>query len=678
MPYTDDEEIHALLNFNPPSIKASPVTTESDAPALSFYDKHLSPNLALKRVERLPTLLRDMTKALGACMDIIDAQAITIPPISRGDRFRTIRQRKVVRVDDEATDAPSIAKLYLATTGENCQTVASTLVLTPHCSSWLPTIFFERVDVDVEDNPTDQTFSLEEYSLGLPGNSKGLSLHPKIKECLSQSNLELLQRLFKRDRRLSTWEFLPYTSQAIDVIQNLCGRRGATEFNMRVPQPVGEFQSPDVAMPSDAEVTPWYPQKSTRNLRPRKTPSLPKTTDPPPVKFRFASPPSKNLSTIVNDVLQHAWVTACRRDSTFIVFQCGNFERIGVRNRAAQTLYLSDLIDVPNVTDPGSYTELHLNLYVLILRDALQRAAYLGPRDDVPPLPRKRRREGSEVLAREQQRSKLRSYVNHSGDEVVADVATSEFCGDIRSRHLLLVSLQYGVYSSLNPTTFFRPGHRPNISGSRRRVAYTATEYIHIRLTSLITRGGTGTVHEGRLEAHCKDGLVTRDIVAKLAFGSDQKQRMLHEATIYEHLTKSRVSCIPTCYGIFEEPHDDGPSVLVTSHEGYWLQHWNREYPDIGVPKIWRSKFLQAMKGIHDAGVCHRDIRPENLVVNASGDVCIIDFDRADLTSSIGARKREYEHLQDLLEGNYTPPGYFPSRSTASPGSELAPGPKSE
>lgn len=188
---------------------------------------------------------------------------------------------------------------------------------------------------------------------------------------------------------------------------------------------------------------------------------------------------------------------------------------------------------------------------------------------------------------------------------------------------------------------------------------------------------------------------MTRDIVAKLAFGSDQKQRMLHEATIYEHLTKSRVSCIPTCYGIFEEPHDDGPSVLVTSHEGYWLQHWNREYPDIGVPKIWRyevsfklllktnrstdrSKFLQAMKGIHDAGVCHRDIRPENLVVNASGDVCIIDFDRADLTSSIGARKREYEHLQDLLEGNYTPPGYFPSWSTASPGSELAPGPKSE
>ncbi|KAL4260276.1 Protein kinase domain-containing protein [Pleurotus pulmonarius] len=645
MPYTDDEEIHALLHYNPPSIKASPVTTDGDAPALSFYDKHLSPNLALKRVVHLPTLLQDMTKALDACMDIIEAQAITLPPVG--------------------CNALSIARLYETTTGENCQTVASTLVLTPHCSLWLPAVFFGRVDTDVEDNPTDQSFSLEEYSLCLPSSSEGLILHPQIKECLSASNLELLQHLFKRDRRLSTWEFLPYTSQAIDVIQNLCSgksrKQTARRFEMRVPQSIkikaGTFQSPDVAIPLDVEVTPWHPQDLTRNLRPRRTSSLTNPADCPSVKFCFASPRSKSLSTVVNDVLQHAWVTACRRDSTFIVFQCGNYERIGVRHRATQTLYLSDVIDVPNITDPGSYTELHLNLYVLILRDALQRAAYLRPKDDVPPLPRKRRREEGEVLAGTRQGRKLRSYGKHSVDKPVANSATSKSYDDIRSRNLLLVSLQYGVYSSPKPAAFFRPGHHPIVSESGR-VVYTASEYIHIRLTSLITRGGTGTVHEGKLETYCKDGL-----------------RMMHEATIYEHLTKSGVSCIPTCYGIFEEPHDDGPSVLVTSHEGYWLQHWNRGSTDIAVPKNWRNKFLQAMKGIHDANVCHRDIRPENLVVNASGDVCIIDFDRADLTSSIGARKREYEHLRNLLEGDYTPPGSFPSFGTASPGSGCSPPP---
>ncbi|KAF4604590.1 hypothetical protein EYR40_003364 [Pleurotus pulmonarius] len=597
MPYTDDEEIHALLHYNPPSIKASPVTTDGDAPALSFYDKHLSPNLALKRVVHLPTLLQDMTKALDACMDIIEAQAITLPPVGCSERFRTIGMRKVVRVNEEATDALSIARLYETTTGENCQTVASTLVLTPHCSLWLPAVFFGRVDTDVEDNPTDQSFSLEEYSLCLPSSSEGLILHPQIKECLSASNLELLQHLFKRDRRLSTWEFLPYTSQAIDVIQNLCSgksrKQTARRFEMRVPQSIkikaGTFQSPDVAIPLDVEVTPWHPQDLTRNLRPRRTSSLTNPADCPSVKFCFASPRSKSLSTVVNDVLQHAWVTACRRDSTFIVFQCGNYERIGVRHRATQTLYLSDVIDVPNITDPGSYTELHLNLYVLILRDALQRAAYLRPKDDVPPLPRKRRREEGEVLAGTRQGRKLRSYGKHSVDKPVANSATSKSYDDIRSRNLLLVSLQYGVYSSPKPAAFFRPGHHPIVSESGR-VVYTASEYIHIRLTSLITRGGTGTVHEGKLETYCKDGLVSRDIVAKLAFGSDQKQRMMHEATIYEHLTKSGVSCIPTCYGIFEEPHDDGPSVLVTSHEGYWLQHWNRGSTDIAVPKNWRHE----------------------------------------------------------------------------------------
>ena len=107
------------------------------------------------------------------------------------------------------------------------------------------------------------------------------------------------------------------------------------------------------------------------------------------------------------------------------------------------------------------------------------------------------------------------------------------------------------------------------------------------------------------------------------------------------------------------------------------MEVWNCSYTSF-YPKrceCSRKRFLLAMKEIHHAGVCHRDIRPENLLVNADGAVCIIDFDKADLTSSVGARKREYEHLDNLLAGSYTPPGSFPSPKTASSGSGLSPSP---
>jgi hypothetical protein len=60
-------------------------------------------------------------------------------------------------------------------------------------------------------------------------------------------------------------------------------------------------------------------------------------------------------------------------DSTFIIFQCGKYERIGVRHRETGTLFLSNLIDVHSCRDPG-YGKIQTGLYLLIIRDAMERA----------------------------------------------------------------------------------------------------------------------------------------------------------------------------------------------------------------------------------------------------------------------------------------------------------------
>jgi hypothetical protein len=49
---------------------------------------------------------------------------------------------------------------------------------------------------------------------------------------------------------------------------------------------------------------------------------------------------------------------------------CGNFEWIGIHHHASQTLFLSDLINVPNCKDP-TYGKLHIRLYMSILHDMM-------------------------------------------------------------------------------------------------------------------------------------------------------------------------------------------------------------------------------------------------------------------------------------------------------------------
>ena len=66
-----------------------------------------------------------------------------------------------------------------------------------------------------------------------------------------------------------------------------------------------------------------------------------------------------------------AWVKAVNLDLTFIIFNCGSHERIGIRHRASQTLFLSELIGTVH-TSP-SYGLIQLGLHIAILQDALDR-----------------------------------------------------------------------------------------------------------------------------------------------------------------------------------------------------------------------------------------------------------------------------------------------------------------
>ena len=63
-----------------------------------------------------------------------------------------------------------------------------------------------------------------------------------------------------------------------------------------------------------------------------------------------------------------------------MTLHAGLFEYIGVRHRATQRLYISELIDVHNCQDPG-YGQLQVGIYIAALEDTMNRALQMGKED---------------------------------------------------------------------------------------------------------------------------------------------------------------------------------------------------------------------------------------------------------------------------------------------------------
>jgi tRNA A-37 threonylcarbamoyl transferase component Bud32 len=80
------------------------------------------------------------------------------------------------------------------------------------------------------------------------------------------------------------------------------------------------------------------------------------------------------------------------------------------------------------------------------------------------------------------------------------------------------------------------------------------------------------------------------------------------------------------------------------------------------------------LKAIHTAGVYHGDLRYENLVVNASGEVAIIDFDRAMINARESDKKAELRVLRRLLESRVDDSALEEAKAEGSRGSRAQKG----
>ncbi|KAJ3515650.1 hypothetical protein NLJ89_g1626 [Agrocybe chaxingu] len=353
--------------------------------------------------------------------------------------------------------------------------------------------------------------------------------------------------------------------------------------------------------------------------------------------------------------IQHAWSRAVQTDSTFIIFHCGRYERIGIRHRKTQTLYLSELVDTVLSSDP-TYRALHIGLYLAIVKDLLDRKTS-PPVESALEDGAKRRRGSRPEDGIQRKRQKLNSETtegrNLPGASKIGDADLAE---EVESRMLALIYLNYGCYCSPVPSSFHRVTPSCSFTSStesfklpKRKGAYKPSQYFTLLLRQPLAGGAVGVGHpaEAVFESTSRGSVRNDNLVVKLAFGEAEQEKMWHEYRIYQHMWRNRdIKGIIKVYGMFQDA-ETGTLALLMEHGG--TSATRREAARTGqidvlhVTSEERNSLELALDSIHATGVVHGDVRSDNIVIDSSNQFKIIDFDCAILEDPRTSLKMDFE-----------------------------------
>ncbi|KAK0498138.1 hypothetical protein EDD18DRAFT_1071378 [Armillaria luteobubalina] len=625
------QALEELLSFVPPPLQHDP---DSDVPVperspVTLYDKHLDDSLILKRVTVLPRLISTLSKSL-------DDHLLSFK--SRGEPFYYpyIAVRRDPYNEAIVSTASDISKRFCEGVYPFIQ-AASVLAFHPDQSE-LHSVFL--MSGRLAEDPPD--FHSEQYSLQHTVETG--SFMSSMLEVLDDDRKALLLSVRKSLPCLAVYE--AYALAGKTVLEEMSGLSNFAVF----PWTRGGGSrcrkvSPQVPPPdSNASNYLWQTEPSDDTTAQMQAPSPVATTQSIPTPRNTAR---YRYTANAADFVQRAWAHAVGFDSTVIIFDCGNYLRVGIRHRKAQTLYISDLVDVCSHTDPA-YGKLLVAIHLAIIRDALDRAPLLDPsltatnkhltRTNL----RKRRRDKEEAAPLRRSRRKL----GEPSKEVEPEVILSE----LNIRNVALLYYQSGRFNSTFPSFFRRA------ESSNRKRSYRYDECFTLVLLKKIGQGAVGEVYEASLEVDFSVSNLAHyphKVIVKLAFYEEQTERLEHEYSIYRYLSNgpNQVKNIPHAFGFFEDVESEA-GMLILSHAGVALAY--RSTPPgtgVEVSAEERDTFMQILKSIHAAGVAHGDIRSWNLLEDDKGGLFIADFDRAKIHGSRYQIADELKRMSFLLDG---------------------------
>jgi tetratricopeptide (TPR) repeat protein/tRNA A-37 threonylcarbamoyl transferase component Bud32 len=172
---------------------------------------------------------------------------------------------------------------------------------------------------------------------------------------------------------------------------------------------------------------------------------------------------------------------------------------------------------------------------------------------------------------------------------------------------------------------------------------------------ALIERLGVGAMgevyaaYDEQLDRKVAIKLVRPDRLAHTddsAAGSMESQRLLREAKVLARLSHPNVVQVYEA-GLF----GDRVFVAMEFIRGQTLRHWLAGQDLVPEPERWRKvldMFMAAGRGLqaaHDAGLVHRDFKPDNVLVGSDDRVCVADFGLARATRNSAVTGNPLETL---------------------------------
>ncbi|KAF9018406.1 hypothetical protein BDZ89DRAFT_1073919, partial [Hymenopellis radicata] len=534
---------------------------------LHFLDRH--------HLKILPSLSCDLFAALesfSAPLDTLQDEYFTFHEILSYERIETADALSIIKIGEKGVE--------FATTQ-----IASSLILHPSQPDCTATML-RWLNADHAIKPT---LVNEKYS------SQNLTLHvwdlsPDDFKSLNRKNREMYTRLLAHTTHLASC--MIFCTDGLPVMEDMARLDGIDGFPWRLDSHYSGASSTQTPPPDAPD--PLWTLPTTVRIR---VPSQQATSRDIGLVDRIAEKADGYVPQC-EDYIQKAWVAAVKTDASLIIFDCGNFVRIGIRHRELQTLYLSNLIDICSCKDP-SYGELWTALHIAVASDAVQRARQLEN-------PRLGKRKQTSELA-PTNRSKRRKL-----DDAAVQVLDEEMTKYIASFPAVAVFFRFSYFDSPAPLLLFR-------TESDRRPRYRPKDYLSIIADKPLGSGAVGDVYRVVIESAPRPTLV--------ASKEASIRRLKHELRVYRHLHDAGVAGIPSVLGFRENP-DANLCVLMLS--------------DAGLPlgRAWTAQeSLRSILGsIHEAGILHRDVRSWNIMEDASGRVRFTDFDRA----SFHAKEADY------------------------------------
>ncbi|KAK0490414.1 hypothetical protein IW261DRAFT_1555550 [Armillaria novae-zelandiae] len=604
LPEVDFEHLFELVPLPLEQDTGSSIPQPSSSP-VTFFDKHLDVSLILKKVTVLPSLISTISDALDGYVSASN---------SKHESFYSPRlylSPEHYHCSEPPKNATDVAERYHNGVHAFLQ-AASLLVIHPEQPD-LKSVFW----MDDGRPASPDVFNSQKHSLKYDAHTR-------------QDMLERLKswNLSRKTLLLSMWDNLPelaiwdmYALPGQSVLEDMsglatldifpwkhCGTSGHRQFttSAHVLQPDVSTYPWEMAPILSSDVVPArantsHPRRSERlrgRLSARSLPQVPPKKKPAH-SFKDKKPASPMIvvpqpgcgtsryKTDAADIIQRAWARAVHSDSTFIIFDCGNFLRVGVRRRKTQTLYISELVDVLHCSNPN-YGKLMVAINVAILHDVIERLPLLEP-----SLAKGKRRHAGKSRKRPWDNAEAPSPVRRSRrklEETLNEMSPEEMKHDSPS--------------------FFR---QPDSLG--RQPSYRYDTCLTLLVGKKLGRGAIGDVYEAQVLVDMPSGNKAHypEKIVKLALSEDQKERMRHEYAIYRRLLYGPVpvaaGSIPIAFGFFEDIESD-VGALILSYNGQALAY--RSDPPasrITVSPEERATLIRILESIHAAGVAHGDIR---------------------------------------------------------------------